>query len=584
MIFQKEKIKEFISKIKNTILSKKQKFLFLGLIDPLKLKLNEEEDHDSPFSNLLKKSISYNQLISIISGTNREASILLLNFLYKYSKIINEIADEKQELIKINDIFFDNDDGIIIKTFYLELLVNSDEMMIWYVHDFTLIESLMKILHKFNEENLIYKTNILARLIYNIIKAHENSETFINENQSSIDNYNNNLIDYLSDTIVEIKKELKFEYDIDKLLETNIQKIYCSFFDEIFILMLNNDKKTENILIQMELEDMNFTRILSENILDKLNNEESLNKIELNEVEDIINETKINFLFFVIKYFIKDASYYTHIKFLENQRKNLIKILKNKEKLQQYIILLDNNKIDKIKFIIKKLLNNSYVIKFEKIFLFAKIEELKIIENYYKYLRFTSKKHEIVELEKIIFDPNNLSLQDKKYEKNFEDYKTEKKYEYLSNLEQDFKVEMINSLLENIITKVSILKNNFQSELIGESYNVKIILSEITNEEKMVNNEIINKTYNNKKNNENIENNEDVKKKENSENKNNDKNKESIENKKNKEKRKNYIKIEIKNIDKKMKCRKSYNNENSFSYKSEERNGNFTDLYSINDY
>ena len=144
----------YYQKIKLQIYPQKKRLLFIDFLYIIELELNEEEgDDDYPFSYLFKKSISYTQLKSIISAANSETSKFLFIFLYKNFKPINEILYEKQKQIEINEIFFDNDKGILIKAFYLDLLVNSDEMMIWYVYDFTLIENLMKILNKYKKNN-----------------------------------------------------------------------------------------------------------------------------------------------------------------------------------------------------------------------------------------------------------------------------------------------------------------------------------------------------------------------------------------------------------------------------------------------
>ena len=71
-----------------------------------------------------------------------------------------------------------------------------------------------------------------------------------------------------------------------------------------------NNKKNYNIINQLELENINITKIMFDELSQILNSNKSyINEYIILKEKDLYNEKKINFYFILLKYILKNSIY-----------------------------------------------------------------------------------------------------------------------------------------------------------------------------------------------------------------------------------------------------------------------------------
>ena len=169
-------------------------------------------------------------------------------------------------------------------------------------------------------------------------------EEIVKENYEIISDQNN----------MSIFNEINDKINVNDIIEMSIDELYSQI-----IIGLIESKKFENfdyvydvIIIQLNLDEIDITQLMYDNIKNFLDNEENKNISNdylIKEENDLDNECKVNFNFILIKYILKNIYNIYDIKYISNIKQNLKIIFdKNKNALQN----IEKNKYTKIKDIL----------------------------------------------------------------------------------------------------------------------------------------------------------------------------------------------------------------------------------------
>ena len=334
--------------------------------------------------SLMKTLKNFNE-INILLHSNPSKAI---KYFYFSKTIVHSILYEEDQIIKIEDIRIRNN---LAFNFYLNLLINADETMNNYSYSFNYIEN--------NKNDLDNKfTNIIkAKYILDLISIYKGFDEY-NENDddeklAQIEKENKN---YIKKNLNIFKEQLNLDLEEKNFLSKKIDEIYS----EIIVSLIKNGKFenyefTYNIIRQIDLENIDITELIFDNLLKLLNTNDIANYLILSE-QDLYNEKKILLYYILLKFILKNSIYIYQVPALSETRKLILEILKSNKLLYKNI---NNNIKDKLEYIVEKLADSKYY--------YQEIDEsnIKKLENillYYKQFFFESKKDDINIIENII--------------------------------------------------------------------------------------------------------------------------------------------------------------------------------------
>ena len=480
----------------------------------------------------MKKVSNLSQICLIIFKSYSEFIILeqpLITLLTKYFDEIKQKLESETDIIKFiyfnknwfHKELYDREEVAKIEfgeqkinlyyNFYLNLLIKENPEIINYAYSLDLIK-------KINIERLKtsqkYKLIMLNKIIVDLIGNYRGTDEY-NENEDSfeleeIEKENKQIIK----KNIEVFKEIELILDEDDIFKKKIDEIYIEIINALI-----SSKKIEdfeyayNILEQLDLKNICLTKI----IFDGLMNGQNYKVYEINNVEDLNDEKKINFYYLFLEFIFKNSIYIYNVPFLLKARKLFLKILKDgmfhflkiNKKIEIIILKILDSKFysrkyyEKIYEILNEVLNY-----YEECFFETKIEDIKIIKDiiknkkvdYEKYLKDYDKAKKINERIPIINYiynlENNGNLRNEKnfqkailkldnFERMIKDKKIEKEYdEIMTNF---IKEEKYNKILSKILNKNEYdyfinyieIKNkmnnkNINELMINESKNKKI--------------------------------------------------------------------------------------------------------------
>ena len=310
--------------------------------------INPVENKDDPMFKIVN---SY-EMVKEININYKEDN---KKFLYFNKDKVHKLLYDEEEVIKINNLPNNN----LSELFYLDLLILENLDSINYSYSIEIIRDVNNLNKNTNFKlKKIIISKIILALIFNFKGSDEYNEKFSDElneiENENIDNIKNNL---------EILKEHDCNYDLNDMKNAKIDSIY----KDILICLIKKNKfndynYTEEILNQLNVDSINITeemfKRLSEEINEKKNN--FLNEYMINNLNDLKNEKLINFYYFIIVKVLKNPIYISKIDFLEKNRKNLVKLVKNN--LINLKLSLDSK--NKIKSILKTICNDYFYEKY----------------------------------------------------------------------------------------------------------------------------------------------------------------------------------------------------------------------------
>ena len=270
--------------IKNEFLPFKLKLLF-------KISLNEVESTDK--NNFVKGLPFKLEEIKIIQKFNHPD---FLKFLYINKDKVHEKLYDEEEWLKID---FEIKDTKISKYIYLCFLIEDQQEVLDYEYSFELIKKLSVIQR--DEKEKILKKIIMAKMIlllidhYNQIIDNDDNEDNIHKKElNEIFNFNSKLLNEKDNEI----KINQYGLKLEDIKSKKIEEIYLIIIKYLIEnSKLEDSEYIESIINQIELESINLTKLMFDELIKILKKEkEYIKKYEIENFENIFNEKKNKFL------------------------------------------------------------------------------------------------------------------------------------------------------------------------------------------------------------------------------------------------------------------------------------------------
>ena len=313
--------------------------------------LDFPEKNDKNNNNPIFKLISnFNEIENLEQKQKDFLKVLYFNR-FKIHKILY-VADETL-IINSDDI----NNNEFHSFFYLALLIEEDINLVNYKYSYKLIKKINEMQDQ--ENNLIIKKILMAKIILILISNYEHSEFEEDENDEDIkrilDNYK-----ISNNKIIKDNKNIlnKFNLEVDKvLLELKLEEIYSEILKCLVIEnKWNQSEYMENIINDIDLKNINLTNVMFDKLCEVLKSGETyLIDYSFSEYEDLFNENKINFYHYLFKYILKCDIYIFQIPFLFKTRNIIKKII--------------NNNIEKFRKTMKEKKNDTNLINVLKVFI-----------------------------------------------------------------------------------------------------------------------------------------------------------------------------------------------------------------------
>ena len=317
-------------------------------------------------------------------------------FLYFNKGIIHGVLYKEEESININEttnILLTNNN--LSELFYLDLLITDNIECLNYTYSLDFIREINNNWAKKinNKLKLVIISKIVITLIYNF----KGSDDYEEENKDELNEIENENFDIMKNNL-EILKELNCNYGVNELKDAKIDQIFL----DILISLIKQNKfddidYIENILTQLNLESINITEKMFKGISEELNvaKNEFLKEYMINDINDLKNEKIINFYYIIIIKVLKNSIYISRLEFLDKNRINLIKLIKNnKDKIMN--LQLSSDLKNKIKSILKTTYNDYFYEKYFNVEKSEKKNEEKFIIVDSQYNENDADKSDII--------------------------------------------------------------------------------------------------------------------------------------------------------------------------------------------
>ena len=375
----------------------------------------------------------------------KKDKLKVIKFLYFNREIIHNILYENENTIELKP-----DEDIINLSFYFYLsLLIRDKDIVNYTYSFEFIKNIN---NQQNNNNNIYNKLILSKIILELIDNYEQTDKDDNNNDlemEKIKNYNNETIN----NNIKIINELDLNWSNEKIKSMNIDIIYINIILSLIKKnKLDNYEYTLNIIKQLEIEYIDITKTMFDEIKCFLENEKIIvNKYYIQDIEDLFNIQNINFYYILVKYILKNPIYIYQINLLIKIRNNILKI----NKKNSIIIYLNN--INTINNDIKERLINLLKLIIDSDFFIVKANNYNIINN---------KNNDI-------YSNENKNINDKKDEssKNKEEEEKEKNKIKEENVTFNNSSEVIENSSVNISNRIINSSEVIENSSVNKSNN-----------------------------------------------------------------------------------------------------------------
>ena len=353
---------------KNDIFSLKLSSFNIGILFELK-EGNYINKKNKTFDPLLYLPKDIEKIKNILKSNSQD----ILYFLYFNMGIIEKILYNIDEVIyfdfndETNNFFLKiNKEEIEIEQkneiaflFYISLLIKYNKNLLNFSFSIDLINRINLINNSIDESN-IYKKLLISKIILELINYYKSNQIFEEKKSTEeIEVLNNKLIE--SD--IHYFEDLGFEITQKDLKLKNIDIIYA----KIINILLKLKKLTYKIIEELDLENINITLSMLNEISILFSNESFINEYKLNTFDDLFDFKKVDFYYILFKYILKNSIYIYYIDFLNQTRKTIIDLIKNQYLSNNYSRKIDKNLKDKVDYIIKFFVNSEYFMKYIKL-------------------------------------------------------------------------------------------------------------------------------------------------------------------------------------------------------------------------
>jgi len=277
---------------------------------------NDEEKYvKNPLTELIQ---NYDDIKEILNNDN----INRLEYLYINKQKINEILYKEEKNIYIETNMINN----FSDYYYLYALINDQPYIINYTYDFELIQKLYNELIESKNE---IKEIILAKMLITYIDYSD-----FDENDNNIELCSDIKKKCITD-IINSKKSVLNKYKRDlNIAKLENQDIYIEdiYSDIIKTLIINQklekSEETEKLLEEIEVKNIRLNKKIFEGLKQVLI-EKNIEKYEIENFEDILNENKLSFYYMLFKYILKNSIYIYYIPFLLQTQKQITLLINN---------------------------------------------------------------------------------------------------------------------------------------------------------------------------------------------------------------------------------------------------------------
>jgi len=354
---------------KNNIFSLKLSSFNIGILFELE-KGNYIINKNKPFDPLLNLSKDIDKIKNNLKSNDQD----MLYFLYFNMYNIERILYNKDEIIYFD--FDDKNNNYFLKItqekieiekkygiaflFYISLLLKYNINVINFSFSFGFI-------NKINSINSSDKNNIkkllISKIILELINYYNSNQIFEEKNnKEEIENItkdNNKMIENLYNEFEKIGLTINQE----DLKLKNIDLIYSKI---IIVLLESKDfDLSYKIIEELDLENIYLTKAMLIEISKALfSNENFINKYILTSFDDLFDPNKVNFYYILFKYILKNSIYIYYFDFLNEARKNIIKMIQNQYFSNNNNRTLDNDIKNKVFYILNFFTNSKYYMKY----------------------------------------------------------------------------------------------------------------------------------------------------------------------------------------------------------------------------
>ena len=230
------------------------------------------------------------------------------------------------------EIILEEEEKNLSYIFYAALLIKDNPNIINYSFTIKLIQGIHnKMNENYKNKKNIYSNLMLSKALFDLIDAYKGLDEYYNK-VKEIQEIETNNINIMENLIQNINNnnELKLNFTLSYIKSKTIDQIYI----DIIIDFLKNKSEDysyiSNIIKEMELESINITEKMFEEINKFLDDEKNgiMDKYLISKHEDLFNENKINFSYILLFFILKNSIFIYQIKFFVKERNNLLKLYK----------------------------------------------------------------------------------------------------------------------------------------------------------------------------------------------------------------------------------------------------------------
>ena len=281
--------------------------------------LNENFERKDPLLNLVA---DYDDIKNIMQFNEFK-----IEYLYFNMKKIHEILYEKEENIIITEQLTKN----FVDYYYLYNLIMDQREIINYKFENKIIKNAFNDSAKYSDIKKIIYYKIILTLIEYMNNDEYQDEQIINE----CEDFKKKCINELELKKNELKKYTK-NIKVDEIGSDNditVDEIYGDILKSLIIKReLNESTETIELLKELDVKNIGLNKRIFDcikDIFDMKNLDHYLNNYNIETMEDLFKKENIIFYSVLFQYILKTSDYVYQIEFLNEVRKNIIRIINN---------------------------------------------------------------------------------------------------------------------------------------------------------------------------------------------------------------------------------------------------------------
>ena len=304
-------------------------------------------EEDNPITKFF---ITFSTLLKIILNFP-----LFTKYLFKLVNYIHALLYQTEEIIYIDIQNFTN----ISFYFYLDLLIKYEENIVNYEYSMQFINKFNQ-MQNHNDKNYFYEI-IKSKIVFDLISNFKATNSYNSKYDEEIEQLQKNNINIIKNNIY-IFSNNKINLNDKDIFIKGLEEIYIEIINSLIKNnKLNDYNYTINILRQLDVENIDLTLLMFNEISKTLNeNEKYINEQRILTKEDLFSEEKINFHYILLKFIFKNSLYIYNIPFLTQNRENIIKIIKSNNLFKDLSLMPKDDLKDRLKFIVKSYSDSAY--------------------------------------------------------------------------------------------------------------------------------------------------------------------------------------------------------------------------------